>query len=664
MANLSSTRIFGDGTVERSLYVKQRLGVGVGSPDYAVDVFGDIRLNANGSSNGKAQVRFNEGSGTNAYIGYDGNNLNGGDNRLEFNSNGTHMVIENRGRVGIGTTSPQHQLTVEGNNAVASLDGANTNGTPMLHIGEQGEYGIGFRWDSGRNLDIVQFDAETISNSGGTKVGHFRVRDEEFYWKGNVGIGTTSPEEALDVRGDKIQLVNSSTSGSSQIHFGDPDDVNVGRIKYEHSADSMEFETNAQGTQVTIDSGGTIQSAGIDIEGGDPGHINRDGAFYRTSGQAHITVDDKLYIRNQGGGGGETGQFLFNVDSGRFYLDGGGNIALSEDSSDGHLRVDNGSGSYREIEAQDYYVHEDNYWIGSLNLENHVNNDDAHHPDHRDSVEYIDFANNERSDYDGQDGKLYWDLSEGLYISSSSSRTGNTSVLQWSRSNVNPGSNISISYDGRGRPTISASGGNTYTDADASDISGSNTNKNIDGTGSGAPNARGYQVSWDTDFAFFGLVDLGDDNKHVAIANEQQSDDFKFYSAAANIVTITGGGTIRADGDVVAFYSSDRRLKKNPTQVENPMTKIEKLTGVGFGWKEKASREGKGFGVFAQDAKKIDDRLIRKQGDGYLGVDYQQLHGIEIEALKQVNEKVEENQSEIQRLKQRIAKLESNDNAI
>jgi hypothetical protein len=319
-----------------------------------------------------------------------------------------------------------------------------------------------------------------------------------------------------------------------------------------------------------------------------------------------------------------------------------------------------------QVQAQDYYINEDNYWIGDLNLESHVNNDDAHHPDHRDSVEYIDFANNERSDYDGQDGKLFWDLSEGLYISSSNSRTGNTSVLQWSRSNVNPGNNISISYDGKGRPTISASGGgNTYTDADASDISGGNTSKNIEGVGSGAPNARGYQVSWDSDFAFFGLVDLGNNNKHVAIANEEQSDDFRFYTQGNDIVSIIGSsGTIRADGDVVAFYSSDRRLKKNPTQVENPMTKIEKLTGVGFGWKEKASREGKGFGVFAQDAKKIDDRLIRKQGDGYLGVDYQQLHGIEIEALKQINENVNQNQSRIQKLEDKVEQLQNKINQI
>lgn len=335
MANLSSTRIFGDGTVERNLYVKQRLGVGVGSPDYAVDVFGDIRLNADGSSNGKAQVRFNEGSGTNAYIGYDGNNLGGGDNRLEFNCNGTHMVVENRGR---------------------------------------------------------------------------------------VGIGTTSPEEALDVRGNKIQLVNSSTSGSSQIHFGDPDDVNVGRIKYEHSADSMEFETNAQGTQVTIDSGGTIQSAGIDIEGGDPGHINRDGAFYRTGGQAWITVDDNLYIRDQGNGGNST--FAFEVDEERFYLGNNKSApALSEDkNSSGNLQVGNGSNGYAEVEAQDYYIHEDNLWLGD-----HVDDSNAHHSRYGDgeavtAVENAIGSNNFRAQPDS---------------------SGGTAAIRF-RSNVNAGSDFGL----------------------------------------------------------------------------------------------------------------------------------------------------------------------------------------------------------------------------
>lgn len=578
MANLSSTRIFGDGTVERSLYVKQRLGVGVGSPDYAVDVFGDIRLNAEGSGNGKAQVRFNEGSGTSAYIGYDGENLNGGDNRLEFSSNGTHMVIQNRGRVGIGTTSPSYKLDVN-------------------QTGNEDDIAR-FIDDDNNSFIFKNNGAFTIDGDGGR---HLTIQDN-----GDVGINTSSPGEKLDVNG-------------------------------------------------------TIRSEGIDIEGGDPGHINRDGAFYRTGGQAWITVDDNLYIRNQGDGGNST--FAFEVDEERFYLGNNKSApALSEDkNSSGNLQVGNGSNGYAEVEAQDYYIHEDNLWLGD-----HVDNDDAHHPDHRDGVDFIEFDNDERSDHDGQDGRLFWDLSEGLYISSSNSKTGSTSVLQWSRSNVTAGSNVSVNYDSRGRPTISASGGgNTYTDSDAIDAIESNSNK--------------LNMSAGIDIQSNGNIDSV--NKlNVSTIDSNNGDghiDWKqpvhFNGNGGNNesyeVRISGKGlrvddSVRATGDVIAFYSSDRRLKKNPTKVENPMTKIEKLTGVGFGWKEKASREGKGFGVFAHDAKSIDERLVRKQGDGYLGVDYQQLHGIEIEALKQVNEKTQENQSQIKNLENKIEQLQTEINQL
>ncbi len=114
------------------------------------------------------------------------------------------------GNVGFGTASPSKKLTIDsgdllftGNRSnIIALNGDNTSNKSMMVIGEQQKYGIGFKWDSGLNLDIVQFDNQDVFSTEPTKLGHFRVRDKVFYWGGNVGIGTISPKAKLSVNGE------------------------------------------------------------------------------------------------------------------------------------------------------------------------------------------------------------------------------------------------------------------------------------------------------------------------------------------------------------------------------------------------------------------------------------------------------------------------------
>ncbi|WP_109830897.1 hypothetical protein [Reichenbachiella versicolor] len=84
---------------------------------------------------------------------------------------------------------------------VLSVNGDNTANKPMLVIGEQESYGIGFKWNSHLNLDIVEFDSKNFfSTTSPTKLGHFGVRSKNFYWANNIGVGTETPEHNIHVK--------------------------------------------------------------------------------------------------------------------------------------------------------------------------------------------------------------------------------------------------------------------------------------------------------------------------------------------------------------------------------------------------------------------------------------------------------------------------------
>jgi hypothetical protein len=76
-----------------------------------------------------------------------------------------------------------------------------------------------------------------------------------------IGIGETTPLEKLHVSGAsgvKLNLESTSTTGTSGIQFGDPDDINVGRIQYEHNGNYMYFETDGDGEAMRLDSSGRL----------------------------------------------------------------------------------------------------------------------------------------------------------------------------------------------------------------------------------------------------------------------------------------------------------------------------------------------------------------------------------------------------------------------
>ena len=124
-------------------------------------------------------------------------------------------------------------------------------------------------------------------------------------------------------------------------------------------------------------------------------------------------------------------------------------------------------------------------------------------------------------------------------------------------------------------------------------------------------------------------------------------------SSALGVGTNTTGaaaGEIRASNEITAYYSSDERLKENITTIEDALEKVNSIRGVEFDWKADhiKSRGGEdGYyvrkhdvGILAQDVKKVCPEVVAERDDGTLGVKYEKLIGLLVQAINELSAKV------------------------
>lgn len=111
--------------------------------------------------------------------------------------------------------------------------------------------------------------------------------------------------------------------------------------------------------------------------------------------------------------------------------------------------------------------------------------------------------------------------------------------------------------------------------------------------------------------------------------------------ASSNIYFTTPN--LYVTGDVVAFYSSDQKLKTNITQIESALDKVKKLRGVTFDWnelaEEKYSKVGREAGVIAQEVEEVLPEVVTTREDGIKAVRYEKLVPLLIEAIKELDYK-------------------------
>ena len=234
----------------------------------------------------------------------------------------TVYVDEPNERMGIGTTNPSAPLSL-GNGGAESLE-LNHNISSSSRILSYNRSNNTYRQ---LQLDAFEHVFKTSSSE------KMRITSA-----GNVGIGTTSPAKTLDINGDVYINSNypsnaaasdltigktttgdhgltivTGASNTAGIFFADNNNNDAGRIRYQHSNNSMRFETNrAEKMRITSDGnvgiGTTSPSKKLEVNG--------QTKFYEYTG-AHLTNQatsnfnfDTLANNTASSNGGSVGAFI------------------------------------------------------------------------------------------------------------------------------------------------------------------------------------------------------------------------------------------------------------------------------------------------------------------------------------------------------------------
>jgi len=103
-------------------------------------------------------------------------------------------------------------------------------------------------------------------------------------------------------------------------------------------------------------------------------------------------------------------------------------------------------------------------------------------------------------------------------------------------------------------------------------------------------------------------------------------------------------GRIDASNDVVAFSTSDIRLKDNIKSIDKALDKVNSIQGIEFDWIEKEEvhgNSGHDIGVIAQEVEKILPDVVTTRDNGYKAVKYEKIVPLLIEAIKDLSKQVD-----------------------
>jgi len=120
-----------------------------------------------------------------------------------------------------------------------------------------------------------------------------------------------------------------------------------------------------------------------------------------------------------------------------------------------------------------------------------------------------------------------------------------------------------------------------------------------------------------------------------------------FYTSNAFDFRMATNGDFHADGDVIAYSTttSDVRLKSDVEPITNALSKVNQLSGYTFTRKHNGQKSA---GILAHELEKVLPEAVREKelplqqddGEKYKVVEYDAIHGLLIEAIKELSDKV------------------------
>lgn len=303
------------------------VGIGTTSPSYTLDVsssgvsqarvsgtnslYNIFDMTAFGSGSAvQNMIRFNSGASTNFSFGVDQANSNA----LTFSSgslltSAPRMVITTAGNVGIGTTSPQERLQVDGR--IRGYMNANNDGFVAMNGAGNGILGItrqnaitnaSVQYAAFGDIGFTAGSTSTINPAGSTSNMYITST-------GLVGINTTSPSSTnggLDIASSGLGLIGGADSGASTRTNSTQKLFRIGAYHYTNAEEPVGVavvDSNTTSSVVSYGGGSSLTNAATELR------------FFTAANNTTTTGTVRMYIDSSGrvGLGGSSGSESFRA---------------------------------------------------------------------------------------------------------------------------------------------------------------------------------------------------------------------------------------------------------------------------------------------------------------------------------------------------------------